>query len=388
MVAVVRAGASLRASARRFGVSLLTVQRWVGRAGTKPLEEVVWADRSSAPGAQAHHTPADVEDGILRLRRELRATSVLGEYGAVAIRRELFALGDAPSAVPSVRTIGRILDRRGALDRRGRQRRPAPPPGWYLPAVAGRRAELDLVDSIEGLHLQGGVDLEILTLISLHGGLPGAWPSGPFTAGAVIDALVEHWREHGLPGYAQFDNAMIFAGSHARPDLGRVGRLCLGLGIVPVFVPPREMGFQAAIESFNGRWQAKLWARFWSETLEQLQERSAAYVVAGRTRSAVRIEGAPERAPFPATWARERPVEPRGRVIYVRRTNDRGEVTFLRRRFPVDPLWPHRLVRAEVDLEARLVSFHALRRRDPDDQRLLLETPYVAPWPPGTVTWR
>jgi len=73
---------------------------------------------------------------------------------------------------------------------------------------------------------------------------------------------VEHWRAVGLPGYAQFDNDAIFEGAQVHPDtIGRVTRTCLSLGVIPVFVPPRETGFQAAIEGFNGLWQAKVWAR-------------------------------------------------------------------------------------------------------------------------------
>ena len=38
----------------------------------------------------------------------------------------------------------------------------------------------------------------------------------------------------------------------------------------------------------------------------------------------------------------------------------------LGRRFEVDATWPHRLVRAEVDLDAGRIRFYALRRREPD----------------------
>jgi hypothetical protein len=368
----------MRATARRFGLSLLTVQRWVERAGDDPLELIDWSDRSSAPHRQQARTPSELEDEILRLRRVLRGDSLLGEYGAEAIQRELLASG---RPVPSVRTIGRILARRGVLDARGRVRRAAPPAGWYLPAVAARRVELDQVDAIEGLRLLGGIDIEILTLISLHGGLPGAWPHPPLVTALVIDALVGHWREHGRPGYVQFDNAMIFAGSHGRPDLGRVGRMCLGLGVVPVFAPPREMGFQASIESFNGRWQARLWRRFHEPGLDGVRARSDAWIAAARARSAARIEAAPARPPVPVGWVPGEPLEPRGLVIYLRRTNERGEVSLLRQRFPVATSWPYRLVRAEVDLDHDRIRFYALRRREPDEQPLLRETPFVAPWP-------
>ena len=96
-----------------------------------------------------HRTEAAVEDVVLTLRRELRETSDLGEYGAAAIYREMLARHYR--SVPAVRTIGRILDRHGALDDRRRIRRPPPLRGWYLPEVAAGRAELDSFDIVEGL---------------------------------------------------------------------------------------------------------------------------------------------------------------------------------------------------------------------------------------------
>ena len=77
---------------------------------------------------------------MLTIRQELRDTSDLGEFGAAAIHREWLVRG-LPDP-PSVRTIGLMLEGRGALDRRRRTRRPPPPPGWYLPPVAdGRKGE-------------------------------------------------------------------------------------------------------------------------------------------------------------------------------------------------------------------------------------------------------
>jgi hypothetical protein len=198
-----------------------------------------------------------MEDRVLELRRELKDTSDLGEFGAVAIHRELVRPGEP--VTPSVRTIGRILERRGALDGRYRIRRPAPPPGWYLPRVRQGQAELDSFDAVEGLVIRGGLEVEVLNGISLHGALPVSWPTAGITAKITVEKLVQHWQQFGCPGYAQFDNDNRFQGPHQFPDsFGRVCRLCLSLAVVPVFVPPRETGFQAAIESYNGRWQAKV----------------------------------------------------------------------------------------------------------------------------------
>lgn len=369
MVEMARAGASLRSVALAFGVSLHTVQRWMLRSQGVELSQVEWTDRP--PVAHSiQRTPPGMEAMVLQMRAFLREASDLGEYGAPAIHRELTA--GRTGGVPSVRTIGRILERGGALDGHRRVRRPPPPIGWYLPDVAMRRADVDSVDAIEDLCLVGGTLVDILTCVSLHGGLMGAWPGPTITTKRTMASLLSHWEATGLPAYAQFDNAPVFLGSPRYPDaLGRLPRLCLGLGMVPVFVPPRESGFQAAIESFNGRWQAKVWHRFAPSTLLALEYRSHRYVQAYRTRLAPRMDAAPLRRPFPTRWRAAHEPTPRGRVIYIRRTDVHGAVEVLGRRFEVSNTWPHRLVRCEVALSAGHVSFYALRRRAPREQPLL-----------------
>ena len=377
MVAAVRDGASMRSVARAHDVSLATVQWWLRRAGQRPLEDVDWRDHAPIPG-RTRRTESPVENSVLVVRRELKETSDLGEYGALAIHRELAARGHV--AVPSVRTIGRILERRGALDGRRRLRRPPPPPGWYLPDCGEGRAELDSFDIIEGLTLEGGLRLEVLNVVSLHGGLPGSWPQPLVTAKTAVEALLEHWRQFGLPGYAQFDNDTIFQGSHHGQDsLGRVVRTCLRLGVTPVFAPPQESGFQAAVENVNGRWQAKVWARFYHASLAALHECSRRYIRAYRQRAAARIEAAPARRPFPAAWQPDLQAHPVGTVIFIRRSSEAGTVSLLGRTFGVDALWPHRLVRCDMNLNAQTIRFHALRRREPHHQPLLHEAPYSFP---------
>ena len=376
MVTAVRRGQSLRAVARRFGVGVATVAYWVQRAKGQRLDRVDWSDHSHAPH-QARRTDTSLEELVVKARSDL-AHSDLGAIGAAAIRQALVDQGHAQ--VPSVRTINRILARRGALDGRKRTRRPPPPRGWYLPDVAKGRAELDSFDIVEGLVIRGGIQVKVLNDLSLQGGLVVSWPHTIITAKFVVEAVVEHWRAVGLPGYAQFDNDPIFEGPQIHPDtIGRVARACLSLGVVPVFVPPRETGFQAAIEGFNGLWQAKVWARFQYPSREGLQAQSARYVTAHRQRAAARIEAAPSRRPFPPRWRLDLQVHPQGRLIFLRRSNAQGEVQVLGRTFAVDPLWQHRLVRAEVDLKPKRVRFYTLRRRAPDQQPLVNETTYVLP---------
>jgi hypothetical protein len=228
--------------------------------------------------------------------------------------------------------------------------------------------------------LQGGPQVEVLTGIALHGGLPDAWPDDGVTAARVVAALQARWRAVGLPPFAQFDNDTCFQGPHQFPDVvGRVARLCLQLGLTPVFTPLNDPSFQAALENFNGRWQVKVWHRFHHPSLPALQARSAAYITAARERGAARAAEAPARHGFPSGWEFDPTVPPCGQVIFLRRTDAQGVASLLGHAFAVEPHWPHRLVRAEVTLPAGLIRFFALRRRDPETQPLLREVPYELP---------
>lgn len=378
MVAFVRAGESLRSVARRFRVSPETVRLWVERSQGRELHECDWSDRPDGPHNPWNRTSTGLEQEVLCIRRELREDSVLGEYGAEAIHRAF--LERAHKTAPSVRTIGRILARHGVLDRNVRVRRPAPPRGWYLPEVAAGRLELDSFDFIEDLKIAGADLVQVLTGTSLHGGYVAAWPQTRIGAREVVAHLQSHWRSIGLPGYAQFDNDARFQGAHAFPDtLGRVSRLCLGLGVSPVFAPPREHGFQNAIEGFNGLWQSKVWGRFHYDGLPALQAQSARYVAAHHRRTAARREGVPARRPFPSEWTFDLQARPRGTVIFLRRTDEDGAAYLLGRRFTISPQWTGRLVRCEVHLDQGYIACYALRRREPADHRLLAKIRYE--WP-------
>lgn len=372
MISAVRRGTSMRATARQFRVSVSTVSFWVERVQGVRLERADFED--GKPGLAWNRTSAALERRILALRGELR-NSLLGECGAPTIRATLEARH--ARQVPSVATINRVLARHGAQDAAQRVRRPPPPKGWYLPAVATGEAELDCFDLIEDLKIANGPLISVLTGTALHGGLVDAWPLDPASAKAVLQCLVERWRREGLPDYAQFDNDTLFQGTHRFADsVGRVSRLCLALGIVVVFAPLREPGFQNAIEGFNGLWQAKLWQRHRFKDLNQLRGLSDRYISAHRARSAPRRELAPQRRPFPKSFKLDLNAPLNGTIIYLRRTDEAGRVHLLGKSFPVSNTWPHRLVRCDVDFNANRIRFHGLRRREPQEQPLLRTTTY------------
>lgn len=378
MVAAVRRGLAQRAVARRFGIGLGHLQYWLARTRGQRLDRVEWSDQSNAPRVHGRQTEERMERRVLALRRELRQGD-LGFVGAQAIQDVLRA--ERPDRrLPSLRTIGRILKRHGALDAVRRVRRMSPPAGWYLPDVAAGQAELDAFDVIEDLPLEGGPRLDALTTRALWGSVCGAWVSPALRARWLCERLETHWRRHGCPAYAQFDNDSRFQGTHTHPDvLGQVIRLCLSLGVAPVFAPAREHGPQNLNESFNHLWQQKVWQRFHHANASAFQTRSDRFVAAYQQRRAAREDRAPARRPFPQGWQLDLHQRPRGTIIYLRRTDESGAIRVLGHRLEVDAQWVHRLVRAEVDLDAHRIRCYRLRRRAPDEQPLVRTIQYVFP---------
>jgi transposase len=376
MVHMVRSGKSTRSVAAELGVDPTTVSFWVRRAKGARLDRVDFSDRKS--GRAWNRTAVSLEQHIVILRRNLREESILGEYGARAIQSALKA--ERAATQPSLATINRVLSRCGLQDAVRRIRRPAPAQGWYLPEVAAGRAEVDCFDFIEGLKIADGPLVDLLTAKSLHGTLTDARALKYRSAKHTVLCLRQRWKRDGLPDYAQFDNDTVFQGAHQFPNaVGRISRLCLQMGVIPVFVPPLEHGMQNTIESFNGLWQSKVWQRHRVRSVRELQRRSDQYIAAHRARTSASAQTAPQRRPMPKRFTLNLHAPLRGLIIFIRRTNETGHVHILGQRFGVSPGWPHRLVRCEVDFDHHCIRFFGLRRRAPAEQPLLATIAYHRP---------
>lgn len=376
MVQRVRAGDALRAVAKEFGVDVSTVHLWAKRSAGERLDRFSFSDRKR--GRAWNRVSPKVEQRILRTRTDLREHSVLGEYGANAIKRVLH--DEHARTEVSRATINRVLRRYGVTDAHIRVRHPAPPKGWYLPIVAAGGAEVDCFDFIEDLKIADGPLVNVLTSKSLYGALTDAWVMTRLSSKACMPCMQGRWRRDGRPHYAQFDNDTVFQGAHQfAHTVGRISRLCLALQVIPVFVPPLEHGMQNLIESFNALWQAKVWQRYQVASAAELQRRSNAYIAAHRARTSQVAEAAPTRRAMPENFRLDLLTPLRGQAIFIRRTNERGQAHLMGQRFTISPEWQNRLVRCEVDFDRHCIRCYALRRRVPTEQPLINTIQYLRP---------
>jgi transposase len=149
-VRAVLSGAEVTEVAARAGVHRATVHRWVARYLAEQIGGL--ADRSHRPVSCPRQVVEEVEVAVAEMRREHP------RWGSRRIRLELLRKPlpwQEEIAVPSERTIDRILIRQGLLRQRPRKRpkesfkrfvRPGPMQLWGIDIVGG----IQLVDPVTG----------------------------------------------------------------------------------------------------------------------------------------------------------------------------------------------------------------------------------------------
>ncbi len=168
------------------------------------------------------------------------------------------------------------------------------------------------------------------------------------------------------------DNATVLQGPHPfAATVGRVSRLCLALGGIPVVAPPRAPGLQPALAGCNARWPSQGWQRHPGCPIAALESGSAPSSAAHRNKTAHRRDRAAARRPVPKCVTFDLHAALNGSSLFLRRREEHGTVHLLGKAYPVDNTWPHRLGRCEVSVTDRRIRFDAWRRREPDDHPLL-----------------
>jgi putative transposase len=247
-------GLSKSAIARRLGKPRLWVQRWIQRYDPR-LGEASLQDRSSIPKHVREKYPKKVKEAALRSRRE-REERKDPKYkhalvGAEAIYYELQELGITP--LPPPRTIHAWLKQADRIPKRkGKAKKPSNPtyPVFRCRAVNDIQ-ELDLKGP---LYLQGSSQkYYLVTLRDVYSKKVAIQALSSKKMEAMIDFLVASWRKIGCPKRLQMDNGLEFRGSNRYPrTLGSLLKVCLDLGVEPVFIPTHEPWRNGVIENFNG----------------------------------------------------------------------------------------------------------------------------------------
>lgn len=206
IVSVVVEGRSKSEVARDYKISRYWVQQLVRRYEREG--EAAFTPRSRRPLTNPRAISLELEDQILRLRKELSKKGL--DAGAETIRTHLERSG--ADRLPSVSTIWRVLTRRGFVTPQPRKR----------PKGAGKRFQAEQPNErwqADTTHWQlaDGTGVEILNIVDDHSRLNLLSRARPTTTGAdVVAGFRTAFKQYGIPASVLTDNGAVFTGTPRR----------------------------------------------------------------------------------------------------------------------------------------------------------------------------
>jgi transposase len=194
ITAVTIEGRSKTEVARDYGVSRVWVQKLVRRFQSEG--EVAFEPRSRRPHSSPQAVDAEVEDVIVRLRKELsrQGLDAGAETIAAHLARRSPAGGGRP-ATPAVSTIWRILSRRGFV-RSQPQKRPRSSWRTFCADQPNERWQADITH----WQLADGTEISILNIVDDHSRLCLGSDARRATTGLdVLASFRKAFHQWGIP---------------------------------------------------------------------------------------------------------------------------------------------------------------------------------------------
>lgn len=179
-------------------------------------------------------------------------------HGAIAIHQELDKLGYEQK--PNLSTINRVLKRNGLIKKEQRKKGNKESKIYYPEIRAQYPGHINQVDLVTPRYITGYGKIVSVNRIDIYSALANLNQYRSKGAENIIDFNIDDWMQYGIPQYLQLDNEASFRGSLYHPKtFGRLTRFCLNFGVELIFIPFSEPWRNGYIESFNSRFNERLW---------------------------------------------------------------------------------------------------------------------------------
>jgi putative transposase len=258
--------------ARKLQRSRRWVHRWISRY-EPDAPNVSLQDHSRAPKHIGWTYPEWIKRMVIRIRQEReRGKRAKYQYALVSAQAIYYELRDLHiSPLPSPRTIHLWLKQAGRIVER-KARKPPNPTYPVLPCRA--------VNDVQELDFKGPFYLQDHAhkyyLVALRDKMSKKTALAALTnkgMDAILDFLVSAWQKMGCPKRLKMDNCLDFRGSNLYPrSPSKLVRVCLDLGVRPVFIPLREPWRNGVVENLNGLLDRFLFRTQTFETEKQLHK--------------------------------------------------------------------------------------------------------------------
>jgi transposase InsO family protein len=192
--------------ARDYKISRYWVQQLVKRFEAEG--EAAFTPRSRRPHTNPRAISLDLEDRIVRLRKDLTKKGL--DAGAETIRAHLATAGT--DRLPATSTIWRVLTRRGFVTPQPKKR-PKGATKRFSAEQPNERWQADITHWC----LADGTSVEILNIIDDHSRLDLVSKARLTTTGPeVLTSFRQAFRRYGIPASVLSDNGAVFTGKPRR----------------------------------------------------------------------------------------------------------------------------------------------------------------------------
>jgi hypothetical protein len=372
-------GRSRQAILARIGRSPAWLSKWLRR-----FDKLGWQGLRSISRAPLHRNARysnRIRDLVVATRQRLRQRRV-SLSGPQAIQDEL-RHAHLLRRVPSLATIKRILHDAHLIQcpktpKRGYFPQPTPSSTYVLHAM-----------DWTARYLSGGAKLFVFHTVDVQTRALAQTLHTDKSGTTVRAHALAAWQQLGLPDGLQLDNDAAFNGGYKVPRLfGAFVRLCLYLGIEPIFLPVGEPKRNSVVERLHGLWSQTFWrthrfdtlaavrraapqfARFYTQryhppALQGATPGQAQLQVIRRRLTGAEVKMLPSKLPLTA-----------GRVHFLRLVTAQGQITLLNENWTVGKRLAGQYVWATISTARRRLRIYH-RQSAQVRPRLVREFRYV-----------
>jgi putative transposase len=237
--------------------------KWLKRYEADPKGD--WfIEHSRRPHVIPRLIDKDLENLVIQIRRQLERTPY-AQIGAISIQWEFRKLRVEP---PPVWTIDRIIKKHNLTHKKPKTSKRE---NEYPDYSSAFTHQLDIVGP---RYLQRSKRKYYFSnIIDTNTHCVHVNPIRNKASDGVISTVIRFWKHFGIPDYLQMDNELSFRGSNRHPhSFGKLIRLALSQGVIPVFIPQAEPWRNGIIEKFNDTLDKKFFRTQNFTSLEHLTE--------------------------------------------------------------------------------------------------------------------
>lgn len=248
-----------------FGKSKTWFFKWLKRS---KLDRENWSgDLSRRPHRTRKRIDESMEQAVIEARKILEKR-LYAQIGALNVSWHLSQQGINP---PPIGTINKILKRNNLVRKHPKYK----PKNVDYPSLEITCSNyLHQFDVVGPRHLKTDGRFYSANIIDAYDRRCSVNPIRRQTRIDIADTLIRSWQTLGIPKYLQMDNQLPAHGSNRYPHSpGLVIRLCLKLGIQPIFIPIGEPWRNGIVERFQNVFDKMFFrAQYFSNFLYLLQQ--------------------------------------------------------------------------------------------------------------------